>query len=148
MDRAIVGSGTDASDMRPPGGWNRFHSMYPCFILAVTYNSDEDAASWVRALHRRGGSIKTDATGCQHSHSPAAAAAASDSQDQASTQDQPPQPELPELIYSKGSFQQEQHSCPFDFSQPVPADAEGRPRSYAECLAQHGKSLDEGYDLR
>jgi len=99
----------------------------------------------VRGLHRRGGSVSDDVDDVG-AH-PAVVAAASDwpvsTQEELRTQEEPPQ-----LLYSNGGFQQEQHSCPFDFSQPVPAGADGQPHTYAECLAQHGRSLDEGYDFR
>lgn len=52
------------------------------------------------------------------------------------------------LLYSDAPFSQEKHSCPFDFSQPVPAGEDGKLLTYEECLAQHGLPLEEGYDYR
>ncbi len=52
------------------------------------------------------------------------------------------------LLYSNAPFGQEEHRCPFDFSQPVPASGDGTPLTYAECLAHHGRPINEGYNFR
>lgn len=52
------------------------------------------------------------------------------------------------LLYSSGKFKQPTYSCPFDFSLPAPSDDNGTSYTYSECLARHGRPLDQGYDYR
>ena len=116
-----------------------------CLLLAT----GKSAQDWVRVRQRQGGSSGGGTIGSGGG----VASLSSTTFDgvQARLGSVPlqrfPEDQPPELIYSQGSFRQEQHSCPFDFSQPAPQDDTGKTLTYAECLAAHDRPLDEGYDF-